>query len=66
MKNFSQHCEITREDFDSLFMWKVFWKLIRAGKPICFRSESRFNCRIFYDFDSFNRFNRQFFRKLKK
>jgi len=38
----------------------------RAGKPICFRSESLFNYRIFYNFDSFNRFNRQFFRKLKK
>lgn len=29
MKNRSQQCEVTREDFDSLFMWKVFWKLIR-------------------------------------
>jgi hypothetical protein len=36
MKNFSQHCEITREDFDSLFMWKVFWKLIRQETPFVF------------------------------
>ncbi len=36
MKNFSQHCEITREDFDSLFMWKVFWKLTERENPFVF------------------------------
>jgi hypothetical protein len=34
MKNYRQPCEITREDFDSLFMWKVFWKIIRRETPL--------------------------------
>jgi hypothetical protein len=36
MKNRSQQCEINREDFDSLFMWRVFWKLIRQETPIVY------------------------------
>lgn len=36
MKNRSQQCEITREDFDSLLMWRVFWKLIRQETPLVF------------------------------
>jgi len=29
MKNNRRNLEIQSEDFDSLFLWKVFWKLIR-------------------------------------
>ena len=36
MKNNRQSREITREDFDSLFMWKVFWKIIRQETPFIF------------------------------
>ncbi len=36
MKNNRQTHEITREDFDSLFMWKVFWKIIRQEKLVIF------------------------------
>ncbi len=36
MKNNRQTREITREDFDSLFMWKVFWKIIRQETPFIF------------------------------
>lgn len=36
MKNNRQPYEITREDFDSLFMWKVFWKIIRQENPFIF------------------------------
>ncbi|HMS40696.1 MAG TPA: hypothetical protein PKE69_10745 [Pyrinomonadaceae bacterium] len=36
MKNNRQRREITREDFDSMFMWKVFWKIIRQETPINF------------------------------
>ncbi len=36
MKNNRQPREITREDFDSLFMWKVFWKIIRQENLIFF------------------------------
>ena len=28
--------EITNSDFDSLFLWKVFWKLMRAESPFVF------------------------------
>lgn len=28
--------EIRRDDFDSLFLWKVFWKLMRAESPVVF------------------------------
>lgn len=30
MKNARREIKITREDFDSFFMWKVFLKLIRT------------------------------------
>lgn len=36
MKNNRQSREITLEDFDSLFMWKVFWKIIRQENPFIF------------------------------
>ena len=36
MKNARKHNEITREDFDSLFLWKVFWKLIISETPVVF------------------------------
>ena len=36
MKKLSQTREITREDFDSLFMWKVFWKIIRQETLVFF------------------------------
>lgn len=36
MKNNRQTREITREDFDSLFMWKVFRKMIRQETPFIF------------------------------
>ena len=36
MKNNRQSREITPEDFDSLFMWKVFWKIIRQENPFIF------------------------------
>jgi len=36
MKNALKNNEITREDFDSLFLWKVFWKLIRVETPLVF------------------------------
>ena len=36
MKNNRQPPEITLEDFDSLFMWKVFRKIIRQENPFIF------------------------------
>lgn len=36
MKNARKNNEITREDFDSLFLWKVFWKLMKAETPLVF------------------------------
>ena len=36
MKNNRRICEITREDFDSPFMWKVFWKIIKQENPFIF------------------------------
>ena len=36
MKNARKHNEITREDFDSLFLWKVFWKLIISETPMVY------------------------------
>ena len=36
MKNARKNNEITREDFDSLFIWKVFWKLIISETPAVF------------------------------
>jgi hypothetical protein len=36
MKNNRQPQEITTEDFDSLFMWKVFRKLVRSETPFVF------------------------------
>ena len=35
MKNNRRHLEIESEDFDSFFLWKVFWKLIcRESLPV--------------------------------
>lgn len=28
--------EIEPEDFDSIFLWKVFWKLLKQENPLCF------------------------------
>lgn len=36
MINNRQTREITREDFDSLFLWKVFRKIIRQETPVIF------------------------------
>jgi hypothetical protein len=36
MKNARKNNEIMREDFDSLFLWKVFWKLIISETPLVF------------------------------
>jgi hypothetical protein len=36
MKNAEKITRITREDFDSLFLWKVFLKLIKAETPLIF------------------------------
>ena len=36
MKNNRRNQKITSEDFDSLFMWKVFWKIIRQETPMVF------------------------------
>lgn len=36
MKTARKNNEITREDFDSLFLWKVFWKLISSETPLVF------------------------------
>lgn len=36
MKNNRQSSEITRKDFDSIFMWKVFRKIIRQETPFVF------------------------------
>ena len=36
MKNAQKITRITREDFDSLFLWRVFWKLIKAETPLIF------------------------------
>lgn len=36
MKNNRRTREITPEDFDSIFMWKVFWKIIRQESPFIF------------------------------
>lgn len=36
MKNNRQIQKITSEDFDSLFMWKAFRKLIRQETPFIF------------------------------
>lgn len=36
MKNNRRTREITRKDFDSLFMWKVFRKIIRHETPFIF------------------------------
>lgn len=36
MKKAEQNIEITPEDFDSFFLWKVFWKIIRQENPLVF------------------------------
>lgn len=36
MKNVPRDLEIEPEDFDSIFLWKVFWKLLRQEKPFRF------------------------------
>ncbi len=36
MKNTPRDLEIEPEDFDSIFLWKVFWKLLKQENPLCF------------------------------
>ncbi len=36
MKNAPRDLEISRQDFDSIFLWKVFWKLLKQENPLCF------------------------------
>lgn len=36
MKNARRETEIKPEDFDSFFLWKVFWKIIRHEGPLRF------------------------------
>ena len=36
MKNSRRDFEIRSEDFDSFFLWKVFWKLIKQESPLVF------------------------------
>ena len=36
MKNSRRDFEIRSEDFDSFFLWKVFWKLIRQESRLVF------------------------------
>lgn len=36
MKNAPRDLEIKPEDFDSIFLWKVFWKLLKQENPLCF------------------------------
>lgn len=36
MKNTPRNLEISWQDFDSIFLWKVFWKLLRQENPLCF------------------------------
>ena len=36
MKNSRRDFEIRSEDFDSLFLWKVFWKLLQRENPLVF------------------------------
>lgn len=35
-ENAWENNEITQEDFNSIFLWKVFWKLIKAETPLIF------------------------------
>ena len=32
----SRETRIVREDYDSFFLWKVFWKLIKQESPFVF------------------------------
>jgi len=36
MKNAPRDLEIEPEDFNSIFLWKVFWKLLKQENPLCF------------------------------
>ncbi len=36
MKNTPRNHEIEPEDFDSFFLWKVFWKLLKQENPVLF------------------------------
>lgn len=36
MKNQPRDNRITRGDFDSLFLWRVFWKIFRQENPVAF------------------------------
>ncbi len=36
MKNARRDLEIKVEDFNSIFLWKVFWKLLKRENPLYF------------------------------
>lgn len=36
MKRAPHRLEIEPEDFDSIFLWRVFWKLLKQENPLCF------------------------------
>jgi hypothetical protein len=36
MKNAPRDLEIEPEYFASIFLWKVFWKLLKQENPLCF------------------------------
>lgn len=50
MKNAPRDLEIEPEDFDSIFLWKVFWKLLRQEKPLRFFLKVLFLSTLFVAF----------------
>lgn len=36
MKNAPRDFEIEPKDFDSIFLWRVFWKLLKQENPLLF------------------------------
>ena len=66
MKNRSEPCEITRENARFALYVESILETHQTRNTGCFLSESRFNCRIFYDFSSFNLLNRHICGKLLK
>lgn len=47
MKNAPRDSEIEPEDFDSIFLWKVFWKLLKQENPLCFLLKVMLLCAAF-------------------
>ena len=65
MKNNRQPQEITDEDFDSLWMWKVFWKLLKQETPFFFLLNVIFIAAFFMLFIFFHCSYRHILRNLK-